>query len=135
MKILAEFNSNEEILDFVGLFKGDTPTDFPKFNIEPKKETKKIVKVREDGKVVAKEVNEEVKADDPKEETVVTEDKKKDEELKITKEFVRSKFIELSKLGRSSEAKEVLGRYGVKKVTEVKEEDYVAIVKDVEALL
>lgn len=139
MKITAEFNSSEEILEFLGLFKGDTPivipgVEFPQFNItEPKKEM--IEKVKADSKEINKKMKEEIQADDPKEKTVVTDDKKKDEEPKITKEYVRAKFTELIKAGKQKEAKEITAKYGAKKLPDVKEEDYAAIVKDVEALL
>jgi len=60
---------------------------------------------------------------------------KKDEESKVTKEMVRAVFSQLIKKGKQKEAKELTSKYGAAKLSEVKEEDYAAILKDAEELL
>lgn len=127
MKITAEFNSAEEIQEFLGLFKGDTQAvkcvEFPPFKIE---ESKEAVNNLESKSKDIKVEKEEPKVDHPKENA---------EEKKVTKEEVRAAFTKLIKAGKQKEAKELTSKYGANKLPEVKEEDYPAILKDVEALL
>lgn len=58
-----------------------------------------------------------------------------EEKPKITKEMVRGIFGKLIKAGRAGEAKEITKKFGASKVPDLKEEDYAAVYKEVEALL
>lgn len=154
MKITAEFNSNEELLSFIGTFgnktfkaeQGCSNTT----NIVNKVAEKKIGAVIEDKKekvtpVVEAEI---VSQKTPKGEVVDAEstsveqdprkaanNDKKDEGPKITKEQVRAVFTKLIKAGKQKEAKALTEKYGASKLPEVKEEDYAAIYKEAEGLI
>ncbi len=136
MKIIAEFNSTNEVLDFINAFGAGVVTsqitiDGAKVGaaLEDIKESKKSNPIKEEVKTVEKE--EIQKVEKPNE---VTEDKES-EVVKVTKEQIREVFSKLIKAGKQKEAKELTGKYGASKVGEVKEEDYAAILKDAEELL
>lgn len=133
MKITAEFNSIYEVQDFIEAFGAKAITsqitiDGAKVVGTPK-ENKKMEEHNKNVKVAEKE---EIQKYEPHNE--VTEDKKS-EVVKVTKEQVREVFSKLVKAGKQKEAKELTAKYGASKVGEVKEEDYVAILKDAEELL
>lgn len=158
MKITAEFNSSEELISFINTFGANALK-----GIESKKEVQEVevkeVEVKEVKKETVTEKKEEVKqVDTPKEEvkkeTVVEkkEEIKKEEKSnplkneqvktvdppskeKITKEMIRATFAKLIKAGKAKEAKDITTKYGAKKVPDLKEEDYTAILKEVEELL
>lgn len=136
MKITAEFNSIYEVQDFIEAFGAKAITsqitiDGTKMGatLEGAKESEKSSPIKEEVKTVKKE-------ESPKVEQAngVTEDKKS-EVVKVTKEQVREVFSKLVKADKQKEAKELTAKYGASKVGEVKEEDYVAILKDAEELL
>ncbi|BDR75249.1 hypothetical protein [Clostridium tetani] len=153
MKITAEFNSSEELISFINTFGANALK-----GIESKKEVQGA-EVKEIKKETVTEKKEEVKqVDPPKEEVkkeVVIEKKeeiKKEEKSnstkneqvktvdppskeKITKEMIRAAFAKLIKTGKAKEAKDITTKYGAKKVPDLKEEDYTAILKEVEELL
>lgn len=154
MKITAEFNSNEELLSFIGAFgtKGITTLAAGTGNNLPQQVKTVTTGVKETTKAKAQETkNETPKAgqltETSKKETVKESTAPKDEpkgnkevskpeeETSITKEMVRAKFMELIKAGKSKEAKEITKKYGASKLPELKEEDYSAVYKEVEALL
>lgn len=133
MKITAEFNSIYEVQDFIEAFGAKAITsqitiDGAKVVGTPK-ENKKMEEHNKNVKVAEKE---EIQKYEQHNE--VTEDKKS-EVVKVTKEQVREVFSKLVKAGKQKEAKELTAKYGASKVGEVKEEDYVAILKDAEELL
>ncbi|EQB4336182.1 hypothetical protein ACYJ2V_000086 [Clostridium botulinum] len=147
MKITAEFNSNEELLNFISTF-GTTTNIIQK--IDPKQGGQASIEKKEAIKETPKK---EVKENTKKEEKsnplkneqvqVVEEPKKKDKEDKpveetkpeITKEMVRAVFTKLIQTGKQKEAKEITLKYGASKLPELKEEHYAAVIKEVEALL
>jgi len=49
--------------------------------------------------------------------------------------MVRAVFSKLIKAGKQQEAKDLTAKYGASKIPEIKEEDYVAILKEAEELL
>jgi hypothetical protein len=53
---------------------------------------------------------------------------------KVTLEQVKAKLEALNKAGRIADAKELLRKFGAKKVSEVAEENYEALVKETEAV-
>lgn len=146
MKIVAEFNSNEELLSFISTFGTKTVSQITKGTGAPKAEayTEKNVELikpvqlhssnKEENKDVSKLENDKVPAE-TKEAENVKEDAPKDEESKITKEMVRAVFTKLIKAGKSKDAKELTSKYGASKLPELKEDDYAAVYKEAEALL
>ena len=156
MKIIAEFNSNEELLSFVNTFGATalqpTSTEVPvtKKEAEAPKEDKKTKKSTKAKKEEHKaEPVEDSMEELPKTESVEdskTVDKVEDsveetpkEEVKevttITKEEVRAVFTKLLKAGKGKEAKELTAKYGASKLGELKEEDYAAVLKEAEELM
>ncbi|MGJ0841555.1 hypothetical protein [Clostridium tertium] len=142
MKITAEFNSTREMLDFINVFGTKAVTS--QLTIDGAKVGAAVENIKEDkiSDPVKEEIN--IKGDTPKVEVEevgqvnnVTEVKEAKEviEVKVTKEQVREVFSKLVKAGKQKEAKELTAKYGASKVGEVKEEDYVAILKDAEELL
>lgn len=139
MKIIAEFNSIHEVQDFINTFGAGAVTS--QITIDGAKLSEKVGaalgSTKEDKKI--EESNKEIKVE--KEETQkdeqsneVTEDKKS-EEIKVAKEQVREVFSKLVKAGKQKEAKELTAKYSASKLSEVKEEDYAAILKEAEELL
>ncbi|MBZ9690864.1 hypothetical protein [Clostridium sp. M14] len=53
---------------------------------------------------------------------------------KVTKEMLRDACAKVMKLGKQAEVKQIFKKYGANKLPELKEEDYTAAYKDVEAL-
>jgi hypothetical protein len=53
---------------------------------------------------------------------------------KVTLEQVKARLEALNKAGRLSDAKELLRKFGAKKVSEIAEENYEALVKEAEAV-
>lgn len=142
MKITAEFNSTREMLDFINVFGTEAVTR--QLTIDGAKVGAAVENIKEDkiSDPVKEEIN--IKGDTPKVEVEevgqvnnFTEVKEAKEviEVKVTKEQVREVFSKLVKAGKQKEAKELTAKYGASKVGEVKEEDYVAILKDAEELL
>jgi hypothetical protein len=58
----------------------------------------------------------------------------KKEETKVTLEQVKARLEALNKAGRLSDAKELLRKFGAKKVSEIAEENYEALAKEAEAV-
>jgi hypothetical protein len=147
MKITAEFNSNEELLNFISTFGTKTlaPITGTKSTVAAKVEaTKKVdapVKQKEPEKVdnIPKVDAELVGIDETPTETKdaenVKEEAPKDEQPKITKEMVRAVFTKLIKASKQKEAKELTKKYGASKLPELKEENYAAVYKEAEGLL
>lgn len=158
MKITAEFNSNEELLSFIGAFgvKGLTTLEAETNNELPEQVKAESAAIKEDSKGKAQDSKKEppksgsaaeaaskknpkdntAPEDKPKEnKETAKEGSKHEEETQITKEMIRAKFMELIKDGKSKEAKEITKKYGANKLPELKEEDYPAVYKEVEALL
>ena len=142
MKIIAEFNSNEELLSFVNTFGATalqpTSTEVPvtKKEAEAPKEDKKTKKATKEKVKEEPKNNEEIETskeevtEAPKEETAPVE-----QEKSISKEEVRAVFTKLLKAGKGKEAKELTAKYGASKLGELKEEDYAAVLKEAEELM
>lgn len=141
MKITAEFNNGTEMFEFAQLILGqDNAVKFVPSHgveVEPQKEdTQKQEEKPTDLKkeIIKTMIEEGDKALEDTKETQssqVTEDK----EPKVTKEMVRAIFVKFTKANKQNLAKELLLKYGVSKVSEIKEEDYVAILKEAEELM
>lgn len=143
MKITAEFNSTEELLSFIGTFGTKAAIQLEGAKVGSKSEEKKVApEKKEQVKVQPKKG--ETKDNIPVVETEqlgqadeVTDVKEAEEteDVKVTKEEVRAIFSKIIKAGKAKEAKELTTKYGASKISEVKEEDYAAILKDAEGLL
>lgn len=120
MKLIAEFNSIQEIKDFAELIGQKADYIKPEMVKEIKEAAQEVA--QETAQEVAPE-KEEAKAEEP------TQVKK------LTKEDIRAIFSKLIQAGKQKEAKELTNRYGAKKIPEIKEEDYEAIYKEAEELL
>lgn len=149
MKITAEFNSNEELLNFISTFGTKSVTQINRGVEAPKrvqniKEDVELTKpvqlhspekegVKEDATPTVKveEIKEEPKQEGPTVDAAV----KEETEPTITKEMVRAVFTKLIKAGKQKEAKDLTKKYGASKLPEVKEEDFATIYKEAEALL
>lgn len=147
MKITAEFNSNEELANFISTFGAKTIVQ----NAEPRQcvqaiakgitstKTEEVVKKpvenkkEESIKEVPKEETPKEEVQQPKEE--LKEAAPKEEDTKVTKEMVRAVFSKIIKAGKQKEAKALTEKYGASKLPEVKEEDYAAIYKEAEGLI
>lgn len=163
MRISVEFDNVEEMKEFAKSIKGEcscssekvinipapvvttaeTPKEEPK---ETKKKTTKKADKTEDKK-------EQLKEEAPKVEAEVTgvdegvnnepiqdvetkeEDKKEDEGPKVTKEMVREICSRAIKAGKPGEVKKIVADHGASKIPELKEEEFAAVYKEVEALL
>lgn len=141
MKITAEFNSINEVVDFINTFGTNVGNQITidgakvgskikeKITSQVKEVGKREMKVEEEvPKVEAEQVGQ---VDD------ISEIKEAEgiKEVKVTKEQVREVFSKLIKAGKQKEAKELTSKYGASKVGEIKEEDYATILKDAEELL
>lgn len=150
MKITAEFNSNEELLSFIGAFGtksfkpeqgSNVPVNTNKANNLTEIETKdsKVGKPQEDKnvpKVNAEVVEVNQKTTEIKDvETAKDEASKGEESPKITKEMVREVFTKIIKAGKQKEAKALTEKYGATRLPDLKEEHYAAVYKEAEALL
>ncbi|MBU3155153.1 hypothetical protein [Clostridium estertheticum] len=144
MKITAEFNSNEELLSFIGAFgtKGLISSGVTSVSdIAPSVEIKKVAKG--EGAKNGDKPAEKIKPEDTKE--VIKDDitpkddaqkeKTKGGEPKITKELIRERLSTIMKSGKQKEAKDLLAKHGASKLPELKEEEYAAVYKEAEVLI
>lgn len=140
MRIVAEFNSVEEILAFT--------STFGKVGIEPKAVINQAVKGTSkpvEGKAIEKDKDVEITkpvqvfTPDNEEETkdeAVTEDTPSEEtEVKVTKEMIRDLLGKVMKAGKQKEVKALVAKYGASKVPDLKEEHYAAVYQEAEGLL
>ena len=147
MKITAEFNSNEELLSFIGAFgaKSFIPSQGVANTVSvitPVVEFKKVVKT-EDKPVKETKVDapkEEIKETvAPMEEAPTKEETKPEEpskeEIKVTKEMIRERLGAIMKAGKQKEVKELVAKHGAGKLPDLKEEDYAAVYQEAEGLL
>ena len=153
MKMNVKFESREELLSFVGMFGATkfTPEQGQaiQINVEKPKEVVKAEKSKEKKGTVTPEAKKEepIKEDPAKVDAEVTgidtttTEPPKDVEVKepevtnITKEMVRVKFNAVVASGKQKEAKQLIENLKVKKLSDVKPEDYATLIKDAEALL
>lgn len=132
MKIVAEFNSNEELLSFIKTFSAKEVT--PKAEITEIKEeeiTGQNIDLSDSARVHSTESEESETEDKPE----VTEQTKEPEKTKVTKEMVRAVFTKLIKAGKQKEAKDLTKKYGANRLPDIKEEDFEAIYKEAEGLI
>ncbi|WP_252227988.1 MULTISPECIES: hypothetical protein [unclassified Clostridium] len=92
-------------------------------------ENKEPVQEKEPVKVEAEVTGIDNTSSEPPKDANVTEDV-----AKVTKEMLRDACAKVMKLGKQAEVKQIFKKYGANKLPELKEEDYAAAYKDVEAL-
>lgn len=156
MKITAEFNTVEEILEFITTFGANTIIPIKEIQEKVKNEVS-IVEGDAQGKgkkedKLEKGKTSKAKKEEPKKmeteqifspgkeelEPVKEESKDiehKEEVKKFTKEEVRAVFTKLIKAGKREDAKSITEKYGATKISEIDEKDYAAVIEEVEALL
>ena len=139
MKIIAEFNSNEELLSFVSTFSGLGVTvnniEAPKVKKATKREEK--VQASKEEKVEAEIVkDEEIKniANDDKTTEVVDVEPKEEGTKAITKEDVLNASKVKMAEGKTAEVKAIIAAHGAKNLSGIKEEDYEEVMKELEVL-
>jgi len=141
MKITAEFNSNEELLSFIGTFgtKGLISSGVTNVtNISPVVETKKTVKgeiIKTEDKPIKEVLKEEIKENVATKDAETTKGDATSGEPKITKEMIRERLGLIMKTGKQKEAKDLLAKYSASKLPELKEEHYAAVYGEAEGLL
>lgn len=144
MKIVAEFNSMEEIISFVKAF--GVKTSSPVQDVSSSKVTitdnSITAEVTKDGQlnVEDKEIVSQESSTDEEIETASTSveqeaEKEEVEEPKVTKEMVREILTKLIKAGKTQEAKNLTSKYGASRLPDLKEEHYAAVYKEAEALI
>ncbi|UZQ49087.1 hypothetical protein [Clostridium kluyveri] len=132
MKIVAEFNSNEELISFINTF--STKEIIPKAKISEIKEeeiTGKYITLTD----LAPENSPEGEESETEDKPEANIDKTPNAIEKITKEMVRAVFTKLIKSGKQKEAKDLTKKYGANRLPDIKEEDFEAIYKEAEGLI
>lgn len=143
MKIVAEFNSIQEIREFAELIGKKEITlkaDYIKPEIvqevikvdavqevAPEKEETKVIENKE---IIEEVVKEEVIKEEVQEVVPETEKAKS-----LSKEDIREIFSSLIKAGKQKEAKELTNSYGAKRIPDLKEEHYSEVYAKAEKLL
>lgn len=145
MKISVEFDNVEEMQEFAKSIHGGcscsektvsiTNTEVAKEEA-PKETTKKknTSKKAEDKKKEVTGVDESANNEPVKDAETKEEDKSAEDEPKVTKEQLRAICSDKMKAGKQAEVKAVFEKHGASKLPEVKEEDYTAVYKEVEAI-
>jgi len=134
MKITAEFNSNEELISFIGSFGPKTIIQEP-IASTPKASTKKnevVVKIEDKTPIVEAELvtkvqtTEKTPVEDTKPKTGVGQP--------VTLEVVRAKLAVISQAGKQTQVKALLAKFDSKKLTDVSAERYKELVEEAEKL-
>lgn len=139
MKITIEIETpvSERVLSNLAAALGGAPATTEAPAAEPVKapETPKSTKAKksEATKETAKPVETTPSAAEP-ESSKAAEATKEESEVTYTLEQVRDKLANLSRSGKQAEVKALLGEFGANKLSEVKEEDYAALMKRAEEL-
>ncbi|ENY98723.1 hypothetical protein HMPREF1092_03281 [Clostridium thermobutyricum] len=134
MKIIAEFNSIEEVKEFSKAFKANEiimpPIQIDNEAINALVETKKSedYEIKEETKAKTKKVS-----NKKEEEKVVKEDVKEEKKIDFTE--IREVATTLVKAGKQPELAEITAKYGASKLSELKEEDYEAVLNEFKELM
>lgn len=133
MKLIVEFNSYQEIDDFMnGVTIAPALLDIEAS--ESKKSAKTVVKEEKPKKAKkVEEVKEEVsEEEEPKAEDIMPAPQ--EEVKKYAIEDVRAVLGKLQKAGKKEEVKALIASFGVDKLSQIKEEDYAALIEKAGAL-
>ena len=133
MKIIAEFNSIEEVKEFSKAFKANEiimpPIQIDNEAINALVETKKS----EDSEIKKEAKTKTKKVSKKEEEKAVKEDVKEEKKIDFTE--IREVATTLVQAGKQPELAEITAKYGASKLSELKEEDYEAVLKEFKELM
>ena len=131
MKIIAEFNSIEEVKEFSEAFKGTgiTTIQIDNETTNALVETKKS----EDSEIKKETKTKTKKVSKKEEEKAVKEDVKAEKKIDFTE--IREVATTLVQAGKQPELSEITAKYGASKLSELKEEDYEAVLKEFKELM
>lgn len=119
MKIVAEFNSVEELLNFTNTFGAKTFIPMMKEKVVVEAPKKEVAVIEEQ----------------TKESNQVQENKASAEESQITFDMVKDICNKALKAKKSSDVKAIVAKYGAKKMSDLKEDYYQAVYEEVGGLL
>lgn len=135
MKIIAEFNSIEEIKEFSEAFKGNGITEIQDFKGNVIINDLLGAKKSEDSEI-KKETKTKIKKESKKKEVVKNEEKEDiKEEKKIDFTEIREVATSLVQAGKQPELAEITAKYDANKLSELKEEDYEAVLNEFKELM
>lgn len=135
MKIIAEFNSVEEIKEFSEAFKGNGITEIQDFKCTVTTNDLSGAKKSEDSEI-KRETKTKTKKESKKKEVVKNEEKEVIEETKkVDFTEIREVATSLVQAGKQPELAEITAKYGASKLSELKEEDYEAVLNEFKELM
>lgn len=133
MKIVAEFNSIEEVKEFSKAFKANEiiipPIQINNDTANALVETKKS----EDSEIKKEAKTKTKKVSKKEEEKAVKEDVKEEKKIDFTE--IREVATTLVQAGKQPELAEITAKYGASKLSELKEEDYEAVLNEFKELM
>ena len=133
MKIIAEFNSIEEVKEFSEAFRANEiiipPIQINNDTTNALVETKKS----EDSEIKKETKTKTKKVSKKEEEKAVKEDVKEEKKIDFTE--VREVATTLVQAGKQPELAEITAKYGASKLSELKEEDYEAVLNEFKELM
>lgn len=133
MKIIAEFNSIEEVKEFSEAFRANEiiipPIQINNDTGNALVETKKS----EDSEIKKETKTKTKKVSKKEEEKAVKEDVKEEKKIDFTE--VREVATTLVQAGKQPELAEITAKYGASKLSELKEEDYEAVLNEFKELM
>lgn len=133
MKIIAEFNSIEEVKEFSEAFRANEiiipPIQINNDTTNALVETKKS----EDSEIKKETKTKTKKVSKKEEEKAVKEDVKEEKKIDFTE--IREVATTLVQAGKQPELAEITAKYGASKLSELKEEDYEAVLNEFKELM
>lgn len=133
MKIVAEFNSIEEVKEFSEAFRANEIRVSP-IQFDGKPATAFVETKKSEDSEIKKETNTKTKKVSKKEEEkTVKEDVKEEKKIDFTE--IREVAAALVKAGKQPELAEIVAKYGARKLPDLKEEDYEAVLNEFKELM
>ncbi len=133
MKIIAEFNSIEEVKEFSEAFRANEII-IPPIQINNDTTNALVETKKSEDSEIKKETKTKTKKVSKKEEgKAVKEDVKEEKNIDFTE--IREVATTLVQAGKQPELAEITAKYGASKLSELKEEDYEAVLKEFKELM
>lgn len=133
MKIIAEFNSIEEVKEFSEAFKANEII-IPPIQINNGTGNALVETKKSEDSEIKKETKTKInKVSKKEEEKAVKEDVKEEKKIDFTE--IREVAATLVKAGKQPELAEITAKYGASKLSELKEEDYEAVLNEFKELM
>ncbi|WP_195972983.1 hypothetical protein [Clostridium thermobutyricum] len=133
MKIIAEFNSIEEVKEFSEAFRANEII-IPPIQINNDTTNALVETKKSEDSEIKKETKTKTKKVSKKEEgKAVKEDVKEEKKIDFTE--IREVATTLVQAGKQPELAEITAKYGASKLSELKEEDYEAVLKEFKELM